>query len=86
MLGFLELMVSQNVSEQDMWKAALTINSYWFPDTYLTIATYMKDKNIDWNNVESQKILGSNYSSARGYQNIASQVVLPKQQQNGCKI
>src|SRR3989338_3332622 len=30
MLGLLELMASQGVSEQDMWKTALTVNSYWF--------------------------------------------------------
>ena len=41
MLGFLELMASQGVSEQDMWKAALAVNSYWFPDTYINIATYI---------------------------------------------
>src|SRR3989344_7376730 len=35
MLGLLELMASQGVSEEDMWKAALAVNSYWFPDTYL---------------------------------------------------
>ena len=39
MLGLLELMASQSVNEQDMWKVALAVNSYWFPDTYLTIAS-----------------------------------------------
>ncbi len=86
MLGLLELMASQGVSEQDMWKTALIVNSYWFPDTYLTIATYMKGKGIDWKDVNPQEMLGINYSSAQGYKNIASQVVLPKQQQNGCGI
>ena len=32
MLGLLELMASQGVGEQDMYKAALTVNSYWFPN------------------------------------------------------
>ena len=86
MLGLLELMASQGVSEQDMWKTALVVNSYWFPDTYLTIATYMKDKGIDWKDVNPQEILGINYSSAQGYKNIVSQVVLPKQPQSGCGI
>src|SRR3989338_8481557 len=31
MLGFLELMASQSVSEAEMYKAALMVNSYWFP-------------------------------------------------------
>ncbi|KKP85069.1 MAG: hypothetical protein UR86_C0014G0015, partial [Parcubacteria group bacterium GW2011_GWD2_35_7] len=54
MLGLLELMASQNVSEQDMWKTALVVNSYWFPDTYLTIATYMKEKETDLRKKEEE--------------------------------
>ncbi len=38
MLGLLELMAAQGVSEGEMYKIALVVNSYWFPDTYLTIA------------------------------------------------
>ncbi|MEK7508189.1 MAG: hypothetical protein AAB602_03870 [Patescibacteria group bacterium] len=88
MLGLLELMASQGVSEQDMWKAALAVNSYWFPDTYLTIATYMKNNGIDWKIVDPQEILGINYSSAQGYARVASQVVQPQQQRggNGCGV
>lgn len=83
MLGFLELLASQGVSEEEMWKAALIVNSYWFPDNYLTIATYMKNKGVDWENVDPQEVLGVNYSSARGYANIASQVIKPQEQRNG---
>ena len=83
MLGLLELMASQNMSEQDMWKTALVVNSYWFPDTYLTIATYMKNKGVDWKDVNPQEILGVDYSSASGYRKIVSQVVVPQQQKGG---
>lgn len=83
MLGLLELMASQDVSEQDMWSAALAVNSYWFPDTYLTIATYMKSKGTEWKNVNPQEVLGREYSSSRGYANIASQVTKPEQQNTG---
>jgi hypothetical protein len=83
MLGLLELMASQGVSEQDMWKAALAVNSYWFPDTYLTIAAYMKGKGIEWKDVNPQEILGINYSSAQGYARISSQVSQPQQQRGG---
>lgn len=83
MLGLLELMASQGVSEQDMWSAALAVNSYWFPDTYLTIATYMKSKGTEWKNVNPQEVLGREYSSSRGYANIASQVTKPEQQNTG---
>ncbi len=84
MLGFLELMASQGVSEQDMWKAALAVNSYWFPDTYINIATYMKDKKgVEWQDVNPQEMLGINYSSGSGYAKIASQITQPAQKSSG---
>jgi len=88
MLGLLELMASQGASEQDMWKTALVVNSYWFPDTYLTIATYMKEKGIEWKNVNPQEMLGANYSSGQGFANIASQVIKPASSQSagGCGV
>ena len=87
MLGLLELMASQGVSESDMYKAALVANSYWFPDTYLTIAIYMRDRGIEWKKVNPQEILGANYSSATGYANIAAQVTKPQQRSgSGCGV
>ena len=86
MLGLLELMASQEVSEQDMWKTALIVNSYWFPDTYLTIASYMKGRGVEWKDVNPQEILGANYSSAQGYAKIAAEVVKPQRQQGSCGI
>ena len=88
MLGFLELMASQGVNEQDMWKAALAVNSYWFPDTYINIATYMKNKGTEWKNVNPQEILGINYSSGSGYAQIASQITQPAQRSSsgGCEV
>ena len=77
MLGLLELMASQGVGEQEMWEAALTVNSYWFPDTYLTLATYMKGKGVAWKDVNPQEMLGIQYSSAQGYARIAAQVSTP---------
>lgn len=88
MLGLLELMASQGVSEKEMWQAALVVNSYWFPDTYVTIAAYMKNKGIDWQNINPQEMLGFNYSSASGFAKIASQVSLPSNSRNsgGCGV
>ncbi|HEY4476917.1 MAG TPA: hypothetical protein VJB69_02995 [Candidatus Paceibacterota bacterium] len=86
MLGLLELMVSQGVSESEMYQVALVVNSYWFPDTYLTIATYLENKGVDWKNVNPQEILGLNYSSAQGYARIVSEVARPQSPRggNGC--
>lgn len=88
MLGLLELMASQNVSEEEMWKAALAVNAYWFPDMYITIATYMKGKGIEWKNVNPQEMLGANYSSGEGYAKIVAKIPKPQQQksESGCGV
>ena len=77
MLGLLQMMASQGVSEQDMYNAALAVNAYWFPDTYEVIAAYLQQKGVDWKRVPAQKVLGADYSSATGFQNILSQVDAP---------
>jgi len=88
MLGLLELMAAQGVGEEEMYEAALAVNSYWFPDTYPTIAQFMQDKGIDWNKASPQEMLGANYSSTTGFRNIASQVIAPAQSGggNGCGV
>lgn len=83
MLGLLELMASQGISEQEMWDTALAVNSYWFPDTYITIAMYMENKGVKWEDVDPQEVLGSDYSSASGYSRIAAQVTPPDQKAGG---
>ena len=89
MLGLLELMASQGATEQEMWDIALVVNSYWFPDTYLTIATFMKNKGVEWKDVNPEEMLGKEYSSSQGYANVRSQVVVPASGQNsggGCGV
>ena len=83
MLGLLELMASQGASEEDLWKTSLVVNSYWFPDIYTTIATYMKDRGILWNDVDPQEILGIDFSSAQGFAKISAQVNVPARSQKG---
>ncbi len=83
MLGLLELMASQGATEEQMWKAALAANSYWFPDVYLTIATYLKNKGIDWKDINPQEVLGADYSSAAGYALVSAQVGQPRGQSSG---
>src|SRR3989344_1140717 len=74
MLGLLELMASQGVSEEEMYRVALGVNSFWFPDTYLNIAQYLKMKGIDWKDATHKGILAAEYSSAAGYRQIREQV------------
>ena len=74
MLSLLEILASQGVGEDEMYKAALAVNSYWFPDTYQTIAVYMQQKGIAWENVSPKEVLGVDYSSASGFARVAAEV------------
>lgn len=82
MLGLLELMVSEGASEQDMYKAALDVNTLWFPDTYEAIKTFVISQGDDWNSVDPKKILGAEFSSASRYQKILSRIK-PQEQKGG---
>ncbi|MFA5830916.1 MAG: hypothetical protein WC878_03755 [Candidatus Paceibacterota bacterium] len=83
MLGLLELMAESGMNEADMYKIALTVNSYWFPDTYITIAKYMKDNGTKWKNVSPKEMLGAEYSSATGFRQISAKVTKPTGQVAG---
>jgi hypothetical protein len=74
MLGLLELMASQNVSEEDMWKVALAVNSYWFPDTYETMAVYLAGQGVAWKDAEAREVLGKEYSSYSGFTRVLEAV------------
>ena len=74
MLGLLELMAYQGVSEQEMYNAALAVNSYWFPETYITIAKYFKNRGVLWDDVIAKEVLGSSYSSAQGFKEVLNKV------------
>jgi len=87
MLGFLELMASQNATEKEMYDAALALNSYWFPSNYLTIASYFEKEGVSWGDVSPVDVLGFNYSSSVGFRQVLSQVN-PVQTQggSGCSV
>ena len=73
-LGLLEIMASQGAEEQEMYDAALKVNSYWFPGTYLTLAKYFGARETEWKDVDAKTVLGSLYSGARGYRQILQEV------------
>lgn len=83
MLGLLELMASQGVSEEKMYKTALQVNALWFPDTYLAIAQYLASRGIHWDEADPKEILGADYSSGSGYRRILSHVAVPAQKSGG---
>ncbi len=83
MLGLLELLASQGIGEKEMYEVALQVNSYWFPDTYLTIAKYFEKRGVEWGDVNPKEILGSAYSSAQGYRQILAEIVPPQSRNSG---
>lgn len=88
MLGFIELAVSQGMNKEEIYKKALLLNSYWFPQTYAELAVYFQaKKNTPWNQVNPKEVLGVNFSSGQGYRAInkelQSESLLPKVEGGG---
>lgn len=89
MLGLLELMSANGVSEKEAYKVALQVNSMWFPQTYQELATYFMENGTSWDKVDPKTVLGINYSSASGYKNTRAQIKSlpqPKQGGGGCGL
>lgn len=83
MLGFLYLAVTQGMPTDEIYKEALILNSYWFPQTYSDLAVYFQtQKKIAWKDVNPREVLGQNYSSSQGYKAISQELenlgLLPK--------
>jgi hypothetical protein len=75
MLGFIEMAVVAGMSEEEIYKKALVINSYWFPQTYTELAVFFKaKKNINWKDINPVEVLGEAYSSGRGYAAVSQQL------------
>ena len=84
MLGLIELMAVNGASEQEMYDVALKVNSFWFPQTYIELATYFKEQGQEWSEVDSKLALSAEYSSGQGYQTTRQKIKsLPKSPQGG---
>lgn len=73
-LALIELMVSQNFSQEEIYKTVLAFNSYWFPQTYLDIAYNFAKNGQDFPKILPKELLGKNLSSAMGYAAVQKQV------------
>jgi|GEM_PF-488984 len=68
LLGLLQLGAAQGLSEDDLYREALTFNSFWFPQNYIETALYFKAvKNTDWENVDPKLVMGKNFSTISGW-------------------
>ncbi|MBI2623154.1 MAG: hypothetical protein HYW65_01080 [Candidatus Liptonbacteria bacterium] len=81
MLGLLELLAANGATEDEMYRAALAVNSFWFPNEYATIAKYLTSKGINPAQANPKEILGKEYSSASGFQRVAS--LVPREENQG---
>lgn len=83
-LAAIELMVSKNIPDDDIYKNILKLNSFWFTDSYLSIAKYFDSQGTPWNKIDAKKVLGKEYSSATGASLVAKKVgPLPGRPVNG---
>lgn len=76
MLGLLELMASQNASEDEMFNTAKYANAYWYPQQTLEIATYFRaNKNTDFAQADARQVVSQQISSSSGFQGVHSWLV-----------
>jgi hypothetical protein len=73
-LAAIELMVSNGLEDEQIYKEVLKLNSFWFPDTYLTTAAYFARQGVSWKETSAKKILGEAYSSGKGAAEIYAKV------------
>lgn len=73
-LAAIEMMVAKGTSDEEIYKNVLKLNSFWFPSTYMNIATYFERKGTRWDKIDAKTVLGSDYSSGQGAASIAKEV------------
>jgi hypothetical protein len=90
LLGALELDASQGYNEDELYKLALQLNSFWFPQNYIETAIYFKVfENKDCQKTDPKLVMSREYSSISGWmQNVYKKVIelnLPQiQSRGGC--
>ncbi|OGH21553.1 MAG: hypothetical protein A2958_02380 [Candidatus Levybacteria bacterium RIFCSPLOWO2_01_FULL_38_13] len=73
-LGYIQLAVSQGLSERKIYKDILSLNSFWFPQNYVDIAAFFDKKGTSLGSVDPKTILSFEYSSAQGAQKIKQSI------------
>lgn len=75
LLGLIELMAAHNFGREEMLKAALNFNAFWFPREYTRTALLFALRGVEWGAVDPHEILGTRYSSLNGWaQNVDQQL------------
>jgi hypothetical protein len=67
LLGLIELMAANGFSREEILKASLKFNAFWFPQHYVKTALLFQLRGIDWDAVDPREVLGARYSSLSGW-------------------
>ncbi len=68
MLGLLELMASQEASEDEMLEAAKYVNAFWFPQQTLEVAIYFQEtQELSFAEIPPIQIVGGEFFSGSGF-------------------
>lgn len=73
LLGLMELMAAHGLGREEILKAAVKFNAFSFPQQYTQMALLFQLRGIDWEAADPQEVLGSRYSSLRGWTQHVSQ-------------
>lgn len=71
MLGLLELMAGQGISEDEMFEAAKYVNSFWFPQQALeTAAFFQATMDLAYDDVNGRMAVGPEVFSGSGFRSV----------------
>lgn len=73
-LALAELMASQGATADDIFLALKQISPYWFPSQYHHLALFFQEDNRKWDEVAPRELMGQEYSSSRGFQQVNAQL------------
>jgi hypothetical protein len=84
LLGLIELMAANGFTREEILKAALNVNAFWFPQQYVQTALLFELRGIDWTAVDPREVLGPRYSSLSGSRRVDGELkklahLLPRQ-------
>lgn len=70
----IELMAAADMSDEEIYKNVLSLNSFWFTNNYLATATHFARLGTNWEDVDAKLVLGESFSSSSGAGKITTSV------------
>jgi hypothetical protein len=71
-LALAELMASQGASADEIFQALKEISPFWYPNQYYQLALYFDSQEQEWDDVDARLVMGGDYSSAQGSQQVSA--------------